>query len=81
SLLEKGSVGRGFRDSARTSMENSREVVPLTLLSFALLAAASLTPDAGMKLLGYAGFLTMRLVSGIVTTYIFVVSPNYYLRS
>lgn len=81
SLLQKGSVSGGFMDSASTAVSNSREVVPLTLLSFALLVAASLTPDAGMKVLGYAGFFAMRIVSAIATTYIFVVSPNYYLRS
>ncbi|MFB6191474.1 MAG: hypothetical protein ABEJ64_03525 [Candidatus Nanohaloarchaea archaeon] len=81
SLLQKGSVSGGFLDSASTALSNSREVVPLTLLSFALLGAASLTPDAGMKALGYAGFFAMRIVSAVATTYIFVVSPNYYLRS
>lgn len=81
SLLEKEAVGEGFMDSARTSMDNAGQVLPLTLLSFALLALASFTPDAGMRYLGYAGFVAMRLLSGVATTYIFVVSPNYYLKS
>lgn len=81
SLLEKGAVLEGFRDSASTSLGNSREVIPLTLLSFALLAVAAVTPDAGMAALGYTGFFVMRIVSGVVTTYIFVVSPNYYFQS
>lgn len=81
SLLEKGAVLDGFRDSASTSLGNSREVMPLTLLSFALLVVAAVTPDAGMAALGYTGFFVVRMISGVVTTYIFVVSPNYYLRS
>lgn len=81
SLLEQGSVIEGFRDSASTSMRNSSEVVALTLFSFALLFAASLTGDGGLQLLGYTGFFLARIVSGIVTTYVFVVSPSYYLES
>jgi hypothetical protein len=81
SLLQEESVLDGFRDSVSTSLGNSREVLPLTLLSFALLGVAAVTPDAGMAALGYTGFFVMRMISGVVTTYIFVVSPNYYLRS
>lgn len=81
SLLEKGSVLEGFRGSASTSLGNSWEVISLTLLSFVLLAVAAVTPDAGMATLGYVGFFVIRMVSGVVTTYIFVVSPNYYLQS
>lgn len=81
SLLEKGSVVEGFRDSASTSIGNSSEVVGLTLLSFVLLAAASTTGSHGMEMFGYVGFFVLRMVSGVVTTYIFVVSPEYYLSS
>lgn len=80
SLLEKGSLVEGFRDSAVTSISNSSEVLVLTLFSFALLVTASMTGDRGMKMFGYAGFFALRMVSGVVTTYIFVVSPEYYLQ-
>lgn len=81
SLLEKGSVREGFRDSVRTSRGNSFEVVFLTLLSFALLAFASFTGQQGRKYAGYIGFFVLRVVSGIFTTYLFVVSPEYYLSN
>lgn len=79
SLLEKGSILEGFKDSAATSRKNWKEVSLLTAFSLALLVAASLTGDTGMKLFGYTGFFLLRILSGIVTTYIFVVSPEYYL--
>lgn len=79
SLVEKGSVLEGFRDSATTSISNSSEVMALTVLSFALLGVTSLVGDSSLKAAGYAGFIVMRVVSGIITTYVFVVSPEYYL--
>lgn len=79
SLLEKGSVLKGLRDSANVSRQNWREVGLLTVFSFMLLGLASFSGNTGMELFGYAGFFALRLLSGIVTTYIFVVSPEYYL--
>lgn len=81
SLLEKESVISGLKDSASTSIRNSREVTLLTFFSVALLALASLAGETGLKLSGYLGFFLLRIVSGVVTTYIFVVSPEYYLEN
>ncbi len=79
SLLEEGSVLKGFSGSAKMSVSNSLEVGFLTLLSLILLGVASFTGDQGMKYAGYAGFFSLRMVSGVITTYVFVVSPKYYL--
>jgi len=81
SLLEKDSVLGGFRDSARTSADNFRDAGILTLLSFALLIFASLVGNQNLEVLGYAGFVVMRLISAVITTYLFVVSPEYYLSN
>ncbi|MFB6292362.1 MAG: hypothetical protein ABEI58_03120 [Candidatus Nanohaloarchaea archaeon] len=79
-LLEGGSVFEGYRESRDTSVSNSAEVLSLTLFSFVLLAMAFFSQGT-LESLGYAGFVLGRLTSGLVTTYIFVVSPKYYLES
>ncbi len=79
SLVEKESVIRGFRDSAQTSVGNSKEVMALTFFSFVVLILASLASNQEFRALGFASFIIMRVISGIITTYVFVVSPKYYL--
>ena len=81
SLVEKGSVFSGFRDSAGKALENSPEVFLLTVLSFVLLVLASIAGETEFEVAGYVGFVVMRVISGIITTYIFVVSPKYYLSN
>ncbi len=79
-LLEGGSVMEGYRRSRKTSASNSVEVASLTLLSFLLLGVAFLS-QGRLESLGYLGFIIGRLTSGVVTTYILVVSPKYYLEN
>jgi hypothetical protein len=79
SLVEKSGVFQGFADSARTSFQNSREVTLLLLLSLGLLGTATFSQGA-LEGLGYAGFIAGRMVSAMVTTYLFVVSPEFYMR-
>lgn len=79
-LLENKSFKEGFKDSLETSRSRPGEVTMLTLLSFVLLLLAFASNDY-LETLGYAGFILGRMVSAVVTTYIFVVSPRYYLAS
>lgn len=79
-LLENKTFLDGFKDSLNTSRTSSREVTVLTILSFGLLALAFASNDY-MEALGYLGFLVGRSISAIVTTYVFVVSPRYYLEN
>jgi hypothetical protein len=80
SLLEKKSVLKGFVESKNVSISNTREVTLLTLLSFGILGLAFLS-QGYLETLGYVGFIGGRLVSTIGSTYLFVVSPKYYLSS
>lgn len=79
SLVEHRGIMKSFKDSARTSYSNSREVSFLLLLSLVLLGFAFLSQGI-MENLGYIGFAFSRLTSAVATTYLFVVSPEYYLE-
>lgn len=79
SVLAEDTVISGVKSSMNTSMENSREVAVLMIFSLGLFvmafASQGLTRD-----LGFTAFILGRILSATVTTYTFVVSPNYYLK-
>ncbi len=78
-LLDRGSLMEGLASSRRKALSNSKEVSLLTVLSFLLLGVAFLSQGL-LETLGYVGFVAGRLFSTVITTYLFVVSPNYYLE-
>ncbi len=78
-LLDRGSLMEGLASSRRKALSNSKEVSLLTLLSFLLLGVAFLSQGV-LETLGYAGFISGRLFSTVITTYLFVISPKYYLE-
>lgn len=79
-LLEKDSLVKGFSASLGESRQNSREVTALLLFSLLLLGVAFLSTGS-LEALGYAGFVVGRLVSAVINTYFFVISPTYYLEN
>ncbi len=78
-LLEKGSFASGFKKSMQSSRKSSRTVVILTLFSMILLLLA-FASSKYLQALGYVGFLVGRLLATTVNTYLFVISPSYYLE-
>lgn len=78
-LLEKDSFTSGFRRSMQSSKKSSKTVLTLTIFSMALLGLAFGSSEY-LQALGYAGFLAGRLLATTVNTYLFVVSPSYYLE-
>ena len=78
-LYEEKSFLSGLKSSALTSTENVGDIAALTLFSFAMLGVATFTGST-LEVLGAVGFLIGRLVSSVVGTYLFVVSPKYYLE-
>lgn len=79
-VLKHDSVVKSFRDSAGTSIKNSREVSVLLGFSLALLAVAVLS-EGFLRGVGYIGFAAGRFASAAVTTYLFVVGPKFYLEN
>lgn len=79
-LLEKDSFISGFGRSVESTWNNSREVALLSLFSFGLLALA-FGSSSYLRALGYIGFLLGRGISTVVNTYLFVISPSYYLEN
>lgn len=78
-LLEKDSFTSGFRKSIQSSKKSSKTVLALTIFSMALLGLAFGSSEY-LQALGYVGFLVGRLLATIVNTYLFVISPSYYLE-
>lgn len=78
SLFQKKSWKAALKDSSKVSSSNRRDVVLLMLFSLVLLAPAVYFTGR-LETLGYAGFVASRMISGIVNTYVFVLSPEYYL--
>ena len=76
-LISSNSMKRAFSRSFSSSRSNRGDVVKLTLLSFLLLGIASASPGIG-RTIGYIGFVLGRLISSVVSTYLYVVSPKYY---
>ncbi len=79
-LIEEEKLLGSVKSSLSTSVSSPVEVISLTVFSFVLLGL-TFGSNQYLELLGYAGFVLGRLLSAIVTTYIFVVSPKYYLES
>jgi len=79
SVLSEDTFISGVRSSVKTSIDNRNEVTLLMVFSFGLFglafASQGLTRD-----LGFAAFILGRMLSATVTTYTFVVGPNYYLK-
>ena len=78
SLVEEDELFNGMKKAFKTSNQNSKEVIMLTLFSFAVLISASLTTGV-LRDIGLTVFFLGRLGSSIVSTYLLVISPNYYL--
>lgn len=78
-LLEKDSFRSSFSKSVQSSKRNSGTVIGLTLFSLILLSLA-FTSGEYLQTLGYIGFVAGRLVATTVNTYLFVISPSYYLE-
>lgn len=79
SVLAEDTVISGIRSSMNTSLENRREVSVLMILSLGLFLLAFASQGL-VRGLGLAAFIAGRIISATVTTYTFVVSPNYYLK-
>lgn len=78
-LLNEKNLRSAFGSSWRGSRQNSRVVVSLLLFSLLLLGLAF--SSAGfLEKLGYIGFVAGRAVSSVINTYIFTVSPTYYIE-
>mgnify|MGYP006291021771 CR=1 FL=1 len=77
-MLEKKSFSSGLKESIQSSRKSSKTVLSLTLFSITLLVIA-FTSSEYLQALGYVGFLVGRLLATTVNTYLFVVSPSYYL--
>lgn len=79
SLITQDGLLSGIKDSASTSYQNRNEVLLLMLFSFTLFGLA-FTAQGLLRDLGLLAFILGRVLSATVTTYTFVVSPNYYLK-
>lgn len=77
-LLRNGLSG-GFRKSAEFSARNQREVAALITFSFLLLIVSAVSSGV-LETVGLIGFVIGRLTSAILSTYLIVVSPKYYLE-
>ena len=78
-ILEEKNFRSSIKESLNVSKSRPKEVTLLTLFSFLLLGLTTASNEY-LEALGYIGFLLGRLTSSIATTYIFVVSPKYYLE-
>lgn len=79
SVITEEKLIKGLESSVNTSMNNRREVGLLMVFSFSLFVLAVVAQGA-LRSLGFAAFIMGRLLSATVTTYTFIVSPNYYLK-
>ena len=77
-LLEYNSVFGGFKESMRTSTKSSKTVLALTFFSIVVFLFAY-GSSKSFQALGYTIFLSARLIASTVNTYLFVISPSYYL--
>jgi hypothetical protein len=77
-IVKKEGTLESIMESISASRSNPREVTVILLFSLALLGLA-FTMQGTLQKLGMIGFATSRLVSAVVTTYLFVVSPKMYL--
>ncbi|PSG99318.1 MAG: hypothetical protein BRC29_04290 [Nanohaloarchaea archaeon SW_7_43_1] len=76
-------IDSSFREALGSSMEKSnknRKVVTALLVSSFLLVGLAFYSAGFLEKLGYIGFVAGRLVSSVVNTYIFTVSPTFYFE-
>ena len=76
-------VDSSFREALGSSIESSnrnRKVVTSLLASSFLLVGLAFSSAGFLEKLGYVGFVAGRLVSSVVNTYIFTVSPTFYFE-
>lgn len=78
-LLEDTGALSAFSNSLNSSRRNSRIVIGLILFSMVLIGFATVSTGF-LEKLGYAGFVAGRVVSAVINTYIFTVSPTYYIE-
>ena len=78
-VLEQSGLRKAVDNSMRASSRNRTVVIGLLLFSLALITLAAVSTGA-LEGLGYLGFLSGRLLSSIVNTYLFTVSPTFYVE-
>lgn len=81
SLIDHRGLKQGIKDSATVSLSNKREVSGITLFAFLLLGLAAIANSTLGQALGFTGFVLFRIVSAVISTYVYVVSPAYYLQA
>ncbi|MFB6180819.1 MAG: hypothetical protein ABEJ93_02990 [Candidatus Nanohalobium sp.] len=79
SVVTERSFFTGLKNAVKSSFDSKKEVSALTLFSFAMFGIV-LTAQGPLEGLGASFFVLGRLLSAAVTTYMFVVSPNFYLK-
>lgn len=79
-LLERKGIRSAVKGSYTASEQNRSAVIGLLLFSLVLVAVA-VSSTGYLEKLGYVGFVAGRLVSSVVNTYVFTVSPAYYMES
>lgn len=77
-LVESSRMVEMVKKSVSASRNNYLEVSIMLAFSLALLILAGLAQGV-LETLGYIGFGLSRLISAVISTYIFVVSPKLYL--
>lgn len=79
SALTENTLSSGLRESVRTSLDNRWEVSVLMIFSFGMFGLAAISQGV-LETFGQVFFIIGRLISATVTTYTFVISPNFYLK-
>lgn len=79
SVLTENTLISGLRESVKTSVENRWEVSVLMVFSFGMFGLAAVSQGL-LETFGQTFFVLGRLISATVTTYTFVISPNFYLK-
>ncbi|MFB6192761.1 MAG: hypothetical protein ABEK00_00765 [Candidatus Nanohaloarchaea archaeon] len=77
--LNRESFVESFRKSASFSNRRRSEVTALILFSFVLLGLSTLANGLAQKL-GLIAFAVGRFTSAVISTYLIIVSPKYYLE-
>lgn len=79
SILTEKTVLSGLKESVKTSIENRWDVSLLMVFSFGMFGLAAVS-QGFLETFGQVSFVIGRLISATVTTYTFVISPNFYLK-
>lgn len=71
-----------FRENVRAGLDAAHkhrtEVTALTLFSF-LLLATTVVLEGGLRQAGLIGFVAARLISAVISVYVLVLNPEFYL--